>query len=354
MTIHELDTPALVIDLDVMERNLHRMSDYVRERKLNLRPHTKTHKIPDLGRRQIELGAVGLTVAKPGEAEVMLKAQPQEVLVAYPTFGRQKMARLAEVAKHTKLIVSVDSTDVARPISEAAKNAGVEIGILTEVDVGLGRVGVDSGEALDQLVASIKKLPNLKWEGIAFYPGHIKSLDDEGLGQLKSLSEKIGRIVDRLKPRIVSGGSTPSWEHSHEIAGMNEIRPGTYIFNDKNSAEIGCCGWEDCAATVIATVVSTAVKGQVIIDGGSKTFSSDRLITGADGFGRVLNGPAEFVRMNEEHGFVKTEEPWRVGDRLRIIPNHVCVVVNLHEKIYGVRGENVETVWTVDARGKLQ
>lgn len=353
MTINELDTPALIIDLDVMERNLQRMADYAQAHQLRLRPHTKTHKIPALGRKQIDLGAVGLTVAKPGEAEVMLKAKPEELLVAYPTFGEQKLARLMEVAKKTRLIVSLDSVDVAKPFSDAAQRAGVEVGVLTEIDVGLGRVGVPPSDAED-LVGAIKKLPNLAWDGIAFYPGHVKSLDADGLEALKRLSNELDRVTGRLKPRVVSGGSTPSWEHSHEIAGMNEIRPGTYIFNDRNSAEIGCCSWGDCAASIIVTVVSTAVKDQVIIDGGSKTFSSDRLVTGAEGFGLVLNGPAEFTKMNEEHGFVKTKESWHVGDKLRIIPNHICVAVNLQEKIYGVRGENVEEVWQVEARGKLQ
>lgn len=354
MTIHDLDTPALVVDLDVMERNLLRMSSYAREHQLNLRPHTKTHKIPALGQKQLELGAVGLTVAKPGEAEIMLRANPQELLIAYPTYGAQKLSRLMEVARKTRLLMSLDSLEIAQPLADAARAAGVEIGVLTEVDVGLNRVGVQPGDELDQLVSGVKKLSGLRWEGIAFYPGHIKSLDDEGLAAIHQLNQTIGQIANQHNPRIISGGSTPSWAHSHEIWGMTEMRPGTYIFNDRNSAEIGSCAWEDCAASIIVTVVSTAVKNQVIVDGGSKTFSSDRVATGGEGFGKVLNGPAEFLKMNEEHGFVKTSEPWRVGDRLRIIPNHICVAVNLHEKIYGIRGENVEECWQVEARGKLQ
>lgn len=354
MTIHDLDTPALVVDLDVMERNVLRMSTYAREHQLNLRPHTKTHKIPALGIKQLQSGAVGLTVAKPGEAEVMLRANPQELLVAYPTFGAQKLSRLTEVAKKTRLLMSLDSLEIAIPLSAAACAAGVEIGVLTEIDVGLNRVGVHPDKELGDLIAGVRNLPNLSWDGIAFYPGHIKSLDDEGLEALEKLNQVIGKVADQYNPKIVSGGSTPSWEHSHEIRGMTEIRPGTYIFNDRNSVEIGSCSWDDCAASIITTVVSNVVPGQVIIDGGSKTFSSDRVATGGEGFGKILNGPAELLKMNEEHGFVKTDEPWRVGDRLRIIPNHICVAVNLHEKIYGVRGETVEECWQVEARGKLQ
>lgn len=363
MHLYDLDTPALVIDTDIMQRNLRRMADYAREHRLSLRPHTKTHKIPALGRKQIGLGAVGLTVAKPGEAEVMTAAEPREILVAYPTIGSRKLARLVEVAKKTRVLMSLDSLEVAQQLSDAAAAAGVEIGVLTEIDVGLGRVGVQPGPDLISLVAAIDNLPGIEWDGIAFYPGHIKSLDASGLAALHDVSKLLGQTISNLRnhgfePRIVSGGSTPSWEHSHEIAGMNEIRPGTYIFNDKNSVAIGSCREEDCAASILVTVVSTAVPGQAIIDGGSKTFSSDRLATGGDGFGAVVGLPdAVFTKMNEEHGFLdisRTGKKLKIGDKLQIIPNHVCVAVNLHERIHGARGENVEECWTVDARGKLQ
>ncbi len=354
MTIHDLDTPALLIDLDVMERNLRRMADYAASHGLALRPHTKTHKTPALGRRQLDLGAVGLTVAKPGEAEVMLQAAPAEILVAYPTLGSRKLDRLMAVARQTRLMMSLDSIEVAEALSAATAAAKVEVGVLTEFDAGLHRVGVAPGPELDALIARVKTLPGLRWEGLAFYPGQVKSLDEAGQAELRRVGELVSRLAERHRPRIVSGGSTPAWAHSHQMPGLNEIRPGTYIFNDRNSAEIGSCAWQDCAASVLTTIVSRAVPGQAIIDGGSKTFSSDRVVTGAEGFGVVTNGPAEFLKMNEEHGFVRTAEPWRVGDRLRIIPNHVCVAVNLHERLYGVRGETVEEVWEVAARGKLQ
>ena len=158
--------------------------------------------------------------------------------------------------------------------------------------------------------------------------------------------------------KIVSGGSTPTLFHSHEIEGLNEIRPGTYVFNDLNTVSIGACQLEDCAAAVLATVVSTVRPGQMIIDGGSKTFSSDRLVNSSDmSFGRVLEAPAaRFHKMNEEHGFLDlgAEREFHVGDRVRVIPNHICVAMNLHEQVYGVRGDRVEEVWKVDARGKLQ
>jgi D-serine deaminase-like pyridoxal phosphate-dependent protein len=363
MTLEQLDTPALVIDTRVMRRNLRRMADYASSHGLLLRPHTKTHKVPLLGRMQLEFGAVGLTVAKPGEAEVMLAAEPRELLVAYPTVGSTKLQRLMEVARRTRLMMSLDSIEVAQGLSTAAAAAGVRIGVLTEIDVGLGRVGVSPGPALDGLIEFVAGAPGLDWLGLAFYPGHVKSLDDEGLSALRRVAAMLDETLGRLRSRgyeaqIVSGGSTPSWEHSHELPGMTEIRPGTYIFNDRNSVAIGSCGWEDCAASIVTTIVSVAKSGQAIIDGGSKTFSSDRLATGGDGFGAVLGHPdVTFTKMNEEHGFLDlTQSEWRpkVGDRARIVPNHICVAVNLHQTVYGVDGDVVAATWNVEGRGKIQ
>ena len=362
MTVAELDTPALIIDLDIMERNLRRMAEYTREHGLRLRPHTKTHKIPALARKQIEMGAAGLTIAKVGEAEVMLRAEPNDLLVAYPVVGERKLARLMEVARRAPVTVSLDSAFVAGQLSAAAEQAKLEIGALAEIDVGLGRVGVAPSDAV-ALARAIDALPGLRYEGIAFYPGHIKRLDESGRAALDALGSLLSGVVRDLEqaglaPKIVSGGSTPTMFHSHEIAELNEIRPGTYIFNDRNTAMRGACTFDDCAASILTTVVSTAKPGQMIIDGGSKTFSSDGVHAGEPSFGRVVEAPdAVFTKMNEEHGFVdisRVKDQFKVGDRVRVIPNHICVAMNLHECVYGVRRGEVEQVWRVEGRGKLQ
>ncbi|HTS64538.1 MAG TPA: alanine racemase [Candidatus Acidoferrales bacterium] len=364
MHVSEIDTPALVVDLDVMERNLERVACYAREHNLRLRPHTKTHKSVRLARRQIELGAAGLTVAKVGEAEIMMGAEPQDLLVAFPIIGHTKLARLLDVARQTRVTVALDSAFAARQLSDAARAAQVEIGVLAEVDVGLGRVGVAPGEELLHLAQTMEKLPHLRFEGITFYPGQIKSLDESGLEGLRHVSDIMRGVLEDfraagIETRIVSGGSTPTLFHSHEVFGLTEIRPGTYVFNDINTVRSGGCGMEDCAASILATVVSTARPGQMIIDGGSKTFSSDRLANSAEvTFGYLVEAPgSRFHKMNEEHGFIDlahAEAEFTVGDRVHVIPNHICVAVNLHERVYGLRGEQVEEVWTVDARGKLQ
>jgi D-serine deaminase-like pyridoxal phosphate-dependent protein len=364
MHVSELDTPALLIDLDIMERNLRRVAEYTKEHGLRLRPHTKTHKIPALGRMQLASGAVGLTVAKVGEAEVMMTAEPPDLLVAFPVVGQAKLKRLIPIARQARVTVSLDSLFTARQLSEAARHEKVTLGVLAEVDVGLERVGVSPGEELLQLARGIQQLPGLTFAGIAFFPGHVRRLDEEGLEALQLVGLLLQQILDDfrragIEARIVSGGSTPTLFHSHELPGLNEIRPGTYIYNDMNTVRSDGCTVDDCAASILATVVSTARPGQMIIDGGSKTFSSDLPMNAPEKtFGRVMEAPdCVFHNMNEEHGFIDIRSAGRsftVGDRIRIIPNHICPAVNLHERVYGIRGDRVEQMWQVEGRGKLQ
>jgi D-serine deaminase-like pyridoxal phosphate-dependent protein len=355
MNVSELDTPALVVDLDIFERNLKRVADYAAAHHLRLRPHTKTHKSPEVARQQLALGAAGLTVAKIGEAEILIPVLPPvDLLVAFPIFGAPKVERLKKIAGRTQVTVAIDS------LAAAEQLRGTGVALLVELDVGLGRVGVTPAEALE-LAAAIKRIPGVTFRGITFYPGHIKYEDPAAIAEL---SQMIGPTVENLRraglePEIVSGGSTPALFHSHEVAGLNEIRPGTYVYNDLNTIASGACALEDCAASVLVTVVSTPRAGTMIIDGGSKTFSSDRLSGTTDvTFGRIVESPeSRFHKMNEEHGFIDIEKASRKfepGEKLRVIPNHVCVVMNLHERVYGVRGGEIEREWKVEARGKLQ
>jgi D-serine deaminase-like pyridoxal phosphate-dependent protein len=364
MNVSELDTPALLIDLDRLENNLQRVANYCSQHGLRLRPHTKTHKNPAIGRMQLDLGAVGLTVAKVSEAEVMLSSGTPDLLIAYPILGATKLGRLVEVAKKTNLTVALDSHEAAQGLSQAAAAAGVTIGVLAEADVGMRRCGLEPGPALVALAKEIDGLPGLRLEGVQFYPGHFWANAPDGPGSLDKLRETVGRIradfqKTGLPLRIISGGSSPTLYCSHTIEGVNEVRPGTYVFNDRTQVAAGVCTWEDCAATILTTIISTPREGAAIIDGGSKTFTSDALPGSNEGtFGRVVEAPeTRFYKMNEEHGYLDlsgAERSFKIGDRVRIVPNHVCVAVNMHEKAYGVRGETVEEVWNVEARGKLQ
>jgi D-serine deaminase-like pyridoxal phosphate-dependent protein len=363
MHVSELETPALIIDLPILERNLRQAAEYSKQHGLRLRPHTKTHKIVDLARRQLSLGADGLTVAKVGEAEVMVAAGPREILIAYPVIGRSKLERLTRIAAETRVIVALDTIEAARQLSEATTKAGVRVGILIEVDVGFGRMGM-SPESVRTFAQQLLILPGVTVEGIAFFPGHILEMCNGAMPALSKLGLLVGEVIEDLRSagvpvRIVSGGSTPTLYYSHLITGMNEIRPGTYLFNDRNTLNCNACSLDECAATVLTTVVSTASEGRIIVDGGSKAFSSDAPVGTPDlSYGVILEAPdAVFYKMNEEHGYINVENCGRsfsVGEKLRIIPNHVCPAVNLYDVIYGVHDGRVEQVWKVDARGKLQ
>jgi len=364
MHISELETPAVIVDLDVMERNLSRMANYCRAHQLLLRPHTKSHKIPELAKRQIESGATGITVAKLGEAEVMLNAGITDIFIAYPIVGDEKTTHLAKLAEQASISVALDSEEAARGISGAATRQGARIGVLIEMDVGFGRCGLSNENDLLKLAQTIATLPGLEFRGLMFFPGHFGVVPE----QRAALGMQVNDFLDRsletfqradLPLSIISGGSTPTAYESSLFHGVNEVRPGTYIFNDRNTVAIDAASLEDCALSVVVTVVSTAVSGRAIVDGGSKTFSHDRYQAGdGRGFGLVKEDPAlEVERFSEEHGHLnveRSERRYRVGDRLSIIPNHVCTTVNMHDEICGVRGEQVETVWRVEARGKVR
>ena len=364
MHLSELDTPALVVDLDVMERNLSQMADYCRRHHLRLRPHTKTHKIPELAKKQIAGGALGITVAKLGEAEVMVKAGLKDLLIAYPIVGPAKTKRLADLALRAVVTVSLDSEEAARGISAAMVKRGSEAGVLIELDVGFGRCGVANEKDALALARKISSLPGLEFKGLMFFPGHFGVSPNDRAVLRRQVNEFLDRCYEAfaragLPFAIVSGGSTPSRYESEFFHGVNEIRPGTYIFNDRSTVGVSAATVEDCALSVLVTVVSTSVSGRAVIDGGSKTFSSDTYhAEHGRGFGLIKEDPAtQIERLSEEHGHLNVTESDRrytVGERLMIIPNHVCTTVNMHDEIYGVRGEQVETVWKVAGRGKVR
>jgi D-serine deaminase-like pyridoxal phosphate-dependent protein len=364
MHISELETPAVIVDLDVMERNLSRVADYCRTHQLLLRPHTKTHKIPELAKRQIASGATGITVAKLGEAEVMLDAGIDDILIAYPIVGADKTARLARIAKRATVRVSLDSEDAARAISAAAHKQGSTIGILIEMDVGFERCGLGNENDLVTLAQKITDLPGLAFKGLMFFPGHFGVGPEERDVLRAHVNEYLERSLAAFERAgvpvaVVSGGSTPTAYEGGSFYGVNEVRPGTYIFNDRNTVAVSAASLSDCALSVLVTVVSTAVNGHAVVDGGSKTFSYDRFQGGdGKGFGIVKEDPeAEVERFSEEHGHLNiagSGRSYRVGDRLSIIPNHVCTTVNMHDEIYGVRGEQVEEIWRVAARGRVR
>jgi len=356
----DLETPVPLVDLDRLERNLDRMAEYARRHGLALRPHTKTHKSPRIAAEQLRRGAVGLTCATPLEAEVMSEVC-DDVLLAYPTVGSPKLQRLMALPERVRLTVAVDSPDSVEQLARAAEERGRPVGVYVELDLGMHRVGVAATDEMPRLVRLVVAKPPLVYRGITFYPGHIRAAvgqQDKDLDRLGSSLRHALEVLEQsdLAPKVVSGGSTPTAWEAHRIDGLTEMRPGTYAYNDRITAQVGACDWNDCALTVLATVVSTAVPGQVVIDAGSKALGREPPEGEGNGYGALLDRPEVTVqRLSEEHGILDLRNTsWRpaVGEQVRVVPNHVCIAVHLHEVIYGIRGDRVEGGWPVMARGR--
>ncbi len=330
-----LDTPALYVDLDALERNIARMQARCRDWKVGLRPHAKTHKIPEIAAMQLAAGAVGLTVAKVGEAEVL---PGNDILVAYPVL-KEKVARVRELARTRRVAVAADSVEAARDLGG--------LRTLVEVDVGVGRAGVQSPAEAVRVARACGE-----FAGVMYWPSW---LDEDGFraacARLRAVLEALR--AEGLTASIVSGGSTPGAAKTPLIPETTEIRPGTYVFYDASSLAAGLCEEADCALRVLTTVVSTAVPGQCLIDGGSKTFSSD-LTHGRDTFGHFIGRPWTMRKMNEEHGYVEIRDAARVGEKVWVVPSHVCPAVNLHDEVWYGRQGRVDGSWRVAARGKVR
>lgn len=360
--IYDLDTPTLLVDLDRVEGNIARMAERVRKGGKDLRPHTKTHKTPELARMQLQAGAIGLTVAKVGEAEVMADAGFGDILIANEIVGAPKLARIMALLRRVRVIVGVDSLEVALPIAEAAKAVGVRAGVYIEMDTGLGRAGTRSLDETLQLARAIVELPSLDLVGIFTYEGGIyQAKDEQGRTALmdetaNSLREAVAALAAQGTPvPVVSVGSTPGAPYMAQAAGITELRCGVYIFGDRMQTRYGFEP-DSCATTVLATVVSVRPDGKVIVDAGTKALASDRPFPDQT-FGEILGRPdLTLVGANEEHGLIQAQGPpnVRVGDKLRILPNHVCTCVNQHDTMTAFRGETVEAVWQIAGRGKIR
>jgi D-serine deaminase-like pyridoxal phosphate-dependent protein len=356
-------TPALVVDLATADRNIQHLATYARTHQLQVRPHTKTHKSLFFAQRQLAAGATGLTTAKVGEAEIM-SAASSNLLIAYPTVDTARAARVAQLAKHHTVLVALDSSYGVQSLAAAARQLDATIGILIDVDVGFHRTGVASLEDSVRLAREVvAQTPRLRLEGLFCYPGQIWVPPDQQSEQLHAVSNQLQQILDAwathdLPANIVSGGSTPTAYQSHLVPQWTEIRPGTSLFNDMNTVRGRFCSLEDCAAAVVATIVSTAVPGKAVMDAGTKALTSDRNATQPDsGFGLVLEYPqARISRLSEEHGeleFAESAPRPQVGDRVTIIPNHICPCVNLQNQIWLQTPDGRLQSLSVDARGLL-
>ncbi|HIE30332.1 TPA: DSD1 family PLP-dependent enzyme [Candidatus Poribacteria bacterium] len=357
--INEIDTPALLLDLDILEANIAKMADFFKGVKAELRPHVKTHKTPIISHKQIEAGAIGMTCAKLSEAEVMVYSGIRDILIANQIVGRQKIARLVNLAKHADMMVAVDNPQNVDDLSAAAMTKGVILRILIEVDTGLNRCGVETGEAVLNLAQQISQADGLSFAGLMGYEGHCVMIQNRAereretlksvqiLVDMKHLLEENGFPVE-----IMSGGGTGTYDITGSHTEMTEIQAGSYATMDTQYRSIeGIGDTFDCALSILTTVISCPQPDRIVTDAGMKVMTQEfeppqpKNIIGL-----------ELVSLSEEHGKFKADASvnLKVGDKFGILPTHGCTTINLHDKFYCVRNGKLECVWEISARGKSQ
>ena len=347
----EYGTPCAVVDLDRVERNIARLQQRCRDVGVANRPHIKTHKSPLIARMQADAGATGITCQKLGEAEIFADAGFRDILISYNILGEEKARRLARLAERAEPIVAADNPVTVASVSDAAGQAGRNLKIAIECDTGRKRAGVETPAEAVALMEAIKAAGNLDFEGLLLYP------PEDGVAAAQAFLDeaRAGARSLGLDIRMVSTGGTPNLRDLGRIDGTTEHRAGTYVFNDRMMMAAGAATLDDCALTIVTTVVSRAGPTRGILDAGSKTLSSD---TGKlDGFGLILEYPdAKIHAFAEEHGFLDLSgcrDMPQVGEVVSVIPNHVCVVVNLMNRLIATRGGEVVGEIPVAARGLI-
>jgi len=348
----EYGTPCAVIDMDKVERNIARVQAQCDAAGVANRPHIKTHKSPVLAKLQIEAGAKGITCQKIGEAEIMADAGIDNILISYNLIGEEKMARLAALQGKADVTVAADNATVISGLPQAATQSGRTLSVVVECDTGRKRAGVETPAEAIQLAQQIAASKGLRFAGFMLYPTESGWEDaqrfyDEALAGVRAHG---------LDATMVSTGGSPNLKNLGKLKGATEHRPGTYIYNDRMQVAAGVASWDECALNIYSRVVSRAAPERGILDAGSKTLTTDT--GGLDGHGLILEHPeAKIARFAEEHGFLdlsRSNTRPNVGDVVRIVPNHVCVVVNMMDEVVMVRGDEILGVLPVAARGKLR
>jgi D-serine deaminase-like pyridoxal phosphate-dependent protein len=350
-TTDQLDTPCVLIDLAKAEANLERAQAYADAHGLRMRPHIKTHKLPRFAKRQVELGAVGITCQKLGEAEIMADAGLDNIFLPYNLLGDSKLARLKALHARIRISVSADSAYTIDGYASAFSDAVRPLTVLVECDTGLGRCGVTTPAEAVELAQRIAACQGLAFGGLMTYPAAGKP--DDAFAWLSAAVAALDAVG--LHPPVVSSGGTPDLYRAESGGLVTEYRPGTYIYSDRFQVSRGVGPIEACALTVLATVVSRPTETRAVIDAGSKALTSDLL--GQDGFGFIPAYPeAKITSLSEEHGVIDLTACARkpaIGERIEIIPNHCCVVSNLFDAVNLKSPDGtIETV-AVAARGKV-
>lgn len=373
VTLTSLRTPAVLIDADRLERNLERMQAAADARRIRLRPHAKTHKALEVARLQLARGAAGICCAKLGEAEVFARAGVDDIRLPYPLHP-SNAERVVALLDATRLSFIVDDLAVAREWSRMMRDARRQVDVLIKVDVGFHRCGIDPERAdAAEIVARVAELPGLRLRGLLSHAGHgygassdqemaaIAAAETRVLLTLAEAASGLGVAVDEI-----SVGATPTARFSLQQDGITEMRPGNYAYYDRTQVGLGAAAWTDCALTVLARVVSTPAADRIILDSGSKTLTNDV----ARGYGSMPGAGVIFTdlsaetpdpsllidRLSEEHATVRVLEGGprlQTGDLVRVLPNHSCVVSNLVDAVWIVRGDDVVTEMAIAARGRI-
>ena len=374
MDIRTLPTPQVLIDVDRLQRNVETMQDAARRTGVGLRPHAKTHKIPALALKQVEAGASGICCAKLGEAEVFVDAGLEDIRLPYP-ISPFNAARVAALMDRARISLIVDHPDVAEAWSSHMASLGRRLQVLVKVDVGYHRCGVDPTDpgAL-ALIEAIDRSPGLELRGLLSHAGHaygarsrdeIERIVEEEMRLLRGIvAAARARGIELAETSV---GSTPSATPSLARGGFTELRAGNYVYLDRTQVELGVAEASGCALTVMATVVSRPSSVRLVLDCGSKTLSSDacRGFRPPPGYGAIftdldradtIDASLAITRLSEEHAVVSTPDglSLKPGDRVRVLPNHACVVSNLVNEVHLVQGSEVVETLPVAARGRLQ
>ena len=349
--IEQFGTPCAVIDLDIVDKNIAHLQARCDHARLANRPHIKTHKSPVLARRQLEAGAIGITCQKLGEAEIMAEAGIKDILIATNIIGAARSGRLAALQRRIPLKLCADNPISLEAYAEAGRAAERPVRVLVECDTGQKRAGVETPNEAVALAKIIRDNPWLEFGGLMFYP----PLDGWPATQVFLDTTREGLASLGLVPEIISTGGTPNLNNLGQLDGATEHRSGTSIFNDRMMMAAGVADMKDCALNIFTSVVSRAGETRGILDAGSKTLTSDT--GGLAGFGHILEHPeARIHKMSEEHGFLDLsdcENRPAIGDILRVVPNHVCVVVNMFDQLVAVRDNSIVDILPVAARGRL-
>ncbi len=366
--MHENDvpTPALIIDLAATRRNIDRMATYAAKHDIALRPHTKTHKSLRVAGMQRDAGASGLAVAKAGEARILSEAH-DDIMVAYPVLDTPRTTIIAELARRTTMRTALDSQFSIDRVAEAARAAGSTVGVLVDFDTGMHRTGVQTPEQTVDLAKHVETTDGVRLDGLFTYQGNIVGSEPQIVEGVTKAGETIQHVLGLwsehgLEAGIVTGGSTPTARWTHHNKPINEMRPGTYIYYDRDCLVIDACTIDDCAGRIVATVVSDAVPGKVVLDCGNKTLAMDQLPPHVwekfgGGHGLIVEYPdAKIDHLTEEHGRVDVTQCDRVpklGERVHVIPNHICVCVNLQTHVWFKDEDGQVEQAAVDTRGML-